>query len=448
MIKIEEWQLREFLLKLDDYHKLKYIRLLKIDENKAEVLYSFASEELRFKYLYLIHNPILKIPIILSFTRFEYIVESLKLIDDLSIQLKIMASLEEDLRNRLFYLCKSPYILALSTANSFKLSMLNLVSLDKRVLVLIGLPDSIKQQYLESLSYLDRMALIYSFKAKRLRDDYRFSFEKKFLFDLGIDSTIRFGLEIEVEGVYADLFKKWNLSMNSFRGVDDASLVMGVEINSPKMKNKDESLSELYYVLNLLKRSGFFSSSRTGGHIHFDANYFDCKKDYYMLIELWVRFEKVFYLILNDCYCLPRVGVLKFAIPFKDSIHHINYSLSDSLFIQNIHSFQKNKYGSLNFSHVHQDTNTIEFRIPNGSLQFEVWMQNIKFLARLMMISKKFDQQLLDEIDKIDGEELKFKFLLDLLFSSKEQEVYLKRYQVNTCLLEKSDYPLKRILSL
>ena len=51
--------------------------------------------------------------------------------------------------------------------------------------------------------------------------------------------------------------------------------------------------------------------------------------------------------------------------------------------------WQNDKHNGLNLTHVKTDLNKIEFRIFNGTISFPVWMQNIKFLGRLMMVSKR-----------------------------------------------------------
>ena len=122
--------------------------------------------------------------------------------------------------------------------------------------------------------------------------------------------------------------------------------------------------------------------------------------------------------------------------------------------------WQNDKHNGLNLSHVKTDLNTIEFRVPNGTISFPVWMQNIKFLGRLMMISKKLSgiyQRKTADLDmmriwklkeslktNITHEE-KLEILLEMLFTESERDVYRRRFSVNYQLLEENDNPLKKM---
>ena len=171
--------------------------------------------------------------------------------------------------------------------SSIKLKLLDtILSLKDKMLVLISLSDDLKEEYIFKLPYYEKMALIYSLKSKDKRDYYRSLYERKLNFDLGIDSNLLFGLEIEIEGINESIVKELESDKTGFRCSDDGTLVSGIEVKTPKLKNQDECLNELYYVCNMLEIGGFKSSSRAGGHIHFDSSYFTSKEDYYGLFEI------------------------------------------------------------------------------------------------------------------------------------------------------------------
>ena len=122
--------------------------------------------------------------------------------------------------------------------------------------------------------------------------------------------------------------------------------------------------------------------------------------------------------------------------------------------------WQNDKHNGLNLTHVKTDLNKIEFRIFNGTISFPVWMQNIKFLGRLMMVSKRLSSIYqgktvnsdtmrlwkLKERLKIDiTHEEKLEILLEILFAEPELDVYRKRFSVNYQLLEENDNPLKEM---
>ncbi len=64
--------------------------------------------------------------------------------------------------------------------------------------------------------------------------------------------------------------------------------------------------------------------------------------------------------------------------------------------------WQNDKHNGLNLTHVKTDLNKIEFRIFNGTISFPVWMQNIKFLGRLMMVSKRLSSIYQGKIANLD----------------------------------------------
>ena len=137
-----------------------------------------------------------------------------------------------------------------------------------------------------------------------------------------------------------------------------------------------------------------------------------------------------------------------------------SFSKDDDGFASDLHLWQNDKHNGLNLSHVKTDLNTIEFRVPNGTISFPVWMQNIKFLGRLMIISKKLSgiyQRKTADLDmmriwklkeslktNITHEE-KLEILLEMLFTEPERDVYRRRFSVNYQLLEENDNPLKEM---
>ena len=467
---LENASLRNVLVSfVNDLDKIDYLNLLEEDE-LAKVIDSFRSDEAKLQYLELVKSEEEKVFVIAHFKSSSNMMIALESICDYILKLSITSYISDEVKLELICLLKGEFrasFIASLSDSSIKLKLLDtILSLKDKMIVLMSLPDNLKEEYIGKLPYYEKMALIYSLKNKDRREYYRMFYEKKFSFDLGIDSNLFFGLEIEAEGINEGIIKALEFDKTGFRCSDDGTLVLGVEVKTPKLKNQNECLSELYYVCNMLEMGGFKTSSRAGGHIHFDSSYFTHKEDYYGLFEIWTSVEDMLYIILNDAFSLPRSDVTSFATSFVESIREQKEMVFESFlkdddgFASNLHLWQNDKHNGLNLTHVRTDLNTIEFRVPNGTISFPVWMQNIKFLGRLMMVSKKLSSVYQGKTANLDTMQLwnlkeklktnitheeKLEILLEMLFMEPERDVYRKRFSVNYHLLEENDNPLKEM---
>lgn len=131
-------------------------------------------------------------------------------------------------------------------------------------------------------------------------------------------------------------------------------------------------------------------------------------------------------------------------------------------FIEGIQGVQQEKTGrasSLNLLNINNGKNTLEFRLANGSIDPNTWIENIRLFGRcvemaekLAQIEKKNEGELSKE-DKnlINLKELlkqkkpereKMEILLELLFTEEERIVYRDRYDRNSEELSVEDNPL------
>ena len=79
---------------------------------------------------------------------------------------------------------------------------------------------------------------------------------------------------------------------------------------------------------------------------------------------------------------------------------------------------------------VKSDKNTIEFKFPNGELDFNELISNIKLFAKLFEKSK--DTNLVNQIINILDEDTKFEMLNNSLFDSiTDRNIYKERYKSN-----------------
>ena len=444
-----------------DELKRKYFSCVTSDKDKTTIIKSFISDENKLWGIDVIEKEENKIPLIATLKSVDNMALALSKIKDYAIKLDILNNIDEKMKMLLFLKVVGKFqaeVLASIKDINFKLSFLDILSKEDRMIVLITLPDQIKINYLTmDIDYLDKMALVYTLKDIELKNKWIANSKQSIAFDLGIDQELKFGLELECEGALNTYFCNLWTDKSSYLATMDATLMQGLEVKSPPIHNNFLDLEYLYYVFNVLNKAGFTVSNRCGGHIHFDKSYLKTKEEYIVLLEIWSYAEEIFYLISNEEGNIPREYVFYFTEPFLEGIlnslkgEKIYWDLqkSDEEFIQGLSQWQETKNNSLNFYHQNKKLNTMEFRVPNGSMSFVTWLQNIKLFGRLLMVSKALGSIFLEEASEDEKtlwnlkEELKqdisvedkLEILLELLFSEEEKEVYRGRYYANKRLL-------------
>ena len=114
------------------------------------------------------------------------------------------------------------------------------------------------------------------------------------------------------------------------------------------------------------------------------------------------------------------------------------------------------KYSSINFINVNTKMNTIEFRLPNGTLDAETWIENINLFGGLVKASQELadiseknpeeltesDKKKIEIFEKIKSRKLDEKELLEcvlnLSVSEDKKNIYRERYKINSILIKKS----------
>ena len=444
-----------------DELKRKYFSCVTSDKDKTTIIKSFISDKDKLWGIDTIKKEENKIPLIATLKSVDNMALALSKIKDYAIKLDILNNIDEKMKMLLFLKVVGKFqadVLASIQNVNFKCSFLDILSKKDRMIVLITLPDQIKINYLSmDIDYLDKMALVYTLKDIELKSKWIAKCKHSIAFDLGIDQELKFGLELECEGALNTYFCNLWTDKSSYFATMDASLMQGLEVKSPPIHNSFLDLEYLYYVFNVLNKAGFTVSNRCGGHIHFDKNYLKTKEEYIVLLEIWSYAEEIFYLISNEEGNIPREYVFYFTEPFLEGIlnslkeEKIYWDLqkSDEEFIQGLSQWQETKNNSLNFYHQNKKLNTMEFRVPNGSMSFVTWLQNIKLFGRLLMVSKALgsisledaseDEKTLwnlkEELKQDISVEDKLEILLELLFREEEKEVYRGRYYANKRLL-------------
>ena len=266
------------------------------------------------------------------------------------------------------------------------------------------------------------------------------------LMDYDVDTRITFGLELEcLTENYKEVLNCENILKN-WKITQDASVKKGVEIISPVLSYDQESINELKYVCEMLARNNFSVDSTCGGHVHLGFDYFEDVFEYAIFLTLYSRIENLLYIIGNRSGTTTRDGFSEFATFLNDDtlniVNNINYAKFNSMdsYVNLIKDTQYNKYYGLNLTNIgNKEKNTIEFRFPNGELDFNEIIHNVKLFAKLFEVSKEItytrDKKLLslyrDIISSYDMD-MQIENLLDLLFDNDlDKEFYMDRYEKN-----------------
>lgn len=281
---------------------------------------------------------------------------------------------------------------------------------------------------------------------------------------IGIDSNITIGIEIETEGIMSAEIKKIKkfLTRNekncTWSVKNDVTLDNGAEVVSPIMTDNLDDIDDIYIVCEILKRCKQEVNEDCAGHIHLGANYLTSKESYANLFEIFGNTERILYLISNKENQIPRLDVVNYA----DSISHkfskaikkgsINLEDEEDLnqFVEGLQRVQESKFSSINLLNIYNEKNTIEFRMPNGTLDPDVWIENIRLFGRIIEISERLakieqkdttveEKRLIELREKLKEEmpeQEKMEILLKLLFLEEERDIYRRRYLENSKLIE------------
>lgn len=279
---------------------------------------------------------------------------------------------------------------------------------------------------------------------------------------MGIDPKMTVGIEIEAEGMWSELLIEYQKNIWDWEIESEISLIGGVEIKSPHLRDREKEITEIYQITKMMKELGLSIGQSCGGHIHIGADYLNTLEEYKELFEIYGNAEEILYIISNKPNEIPRNGVAEYAIPVAEKWNtYKEIPKTKDEFIEVAKQIQGNsKTCSINVKNIgNACKNTIEFRVPNGTIDADVWIENIRLYGRIMQSAKEIaeiknkhkEQKEItpEEQRKIiakyklkhgNSEDEKMKNLMELLFDEKEQEVYWQRYNTNKELIQESGF--------
>lgn len=433
----------------DEEKRIQAIDLLSQEGYKKDVILTL-EEKNRIRVLEKIKNPIVQDEIIASITDESVKIEHLQDISDENLKCRVLMSLESD------------------EQKLTQLQQLQLENEDNFAIVIASLKsDETKLSQLDRIVDSKNITLIIMSLANREKIKGTFLDKNKAYSEIGLDKNMTIGMEIESEGAMSSQIqrlkqvvqKRVKGEIRCWETKKDGSLEEGVEIVSPILTDNKEDVEDIYMVCSMLQKCGQNASERCGGHIHIGADYLQSKEAYVNLFEIWGNAEKIICKMSNEVGTIPRMGLRSYASPISSKLNRaiesetINLESEADLeqFISEIQEVQESRYSGLNLLNINNGKNTIEFRIANGTINPDTWIENARLCGRIVQIAQKLaeiekqpeqseeDRRLLDlkeNLKKEIPEQEKMEILLELLFSEEERRVYRERYISNSELLE------------
>lgn len=222
------------------------------------------------------------------------------------------------------------------------------------------------------------------------------------------------GVEIESEGLASREEIAGIIGNLSWKLKPDDTLDDGIEAVPSSGLTPSTAGDEIYGACKALCLSGQTISERCGGHIHIGADYLTDLQDWKNLRTIWNDTEKILYIISNRKGEIPRKGVLVYARPISGNDESkqetINLENESDLekFIVGTKIIQGTRYSGINYCNVgRKEKNTIEFRLPNGTLDPTTWIENINLFGGLVRVSHELSKIMLKSEEQRTEEEKK-----------------------------------------
>ena len=196
-------------------------------------------------------------------------------------------------------------------------------------------------------------------------------------------------------------------------------------------------------------------SERCGGHIHIGADYLTMEESWRNLTEIWGNLEEILYTISNKAGEIPRSGVSEYASPISSDFENIfnsgNVDLTNEEELKRfIKDAQESRYYGINFMNIEDYNNTIEFRLANGTIDADTWIQNINLFGGIVRSSEDLakiqtkpeeerteeEKNILEYFEQIKSSKIsnqeKLEALLSIVIPEEYRDIYRERYEVNS----------------
>ena len=280
---------------------------------------------------------------------------------------------------------------------------------------------------------------------------------------IGIDPRISIGPEIEVNNEYSFTFNPINQKeIGQYIRPTEATVPNGEEISGPPFHDTKEELAIFKSMCDALKKMGFYydkKSHNCAGQINIGLDYLDTKESILYFFKIFGNCEELLYHICN-----PEGEIMRQTMVNNSRFKPVSYILSKIKITKDISRNQlidllsyegpyirEMKKDSVCIRDGHDKRRArLEVRIPNGTADYDDWINNIRLFGKIVEISKKMaDISLIEESELTEEEksffisannlysqirnsktlEEKLMLLMDLLFDDNNiKQIYINRY--------------------
>ena len=281
---------------------------------------------------------------------------------------------------------------------------------------------------------------------------------------IGIDPRISIAPEIEANNynnLTIDFYSQKDFNGGKYRNHNDATVPNGKEINCIPFHDTEEDLASFKAVCDSLKDIGYYYDTISGnasGQINLGLSYLDSAAAIINFYEIFGNVEELLFYISNKKGDLTRQSLYQNSrfkpigeilgkriidedITREDVIKLFNATLTNDAGISGL-TYKKN---TVCLRGNNEEDYRFEIRIPNGGVDYEVWIDNIRLYGKMMEVSKKLadatkkdyltteEERMLNlkyelEDDTLSLEE-KLTLLMDLLFTDKQTKaIYYERF--------------------
>lgn len=293
--------------------------------------------------------------------------------------------------------------------------------------------------------------------------------------NLGLGRKITFGLELEFEDADVSLIinkLREDSSFNDWKIKNDTTLYRGAEINSPILRDTNNSWNNLQKVCSIIDGHAVIGSS-SGGHIHVGTKVIGEKRESWLnFIKLWSVYENIIYRFSYGDFLTSRSSIVKYASPmtkvfWRDYQRLSRYGRLNTFEVIREISHKRNQ--AVNFNNVSDlkktaNKNTIEFRCPNGTIDPVIWQNNVNLFVNMLLYSKstRYNDDIIQNRKNINGDKYselcwygeiylqQALELCDMLFTNNLDKIYFLRQYLKsfeTIDFENTDLKLSKTKS-
>ena len=248
---------------------------------------------------------------------------------------------------------------------------------------------------------------------------------------------MKFGIEIEVSNVnYYELQAEVTSRFTGWKVVSDCSVNNGAEIVSPILFYNGQTFQDVKSILEIVKSLDGKTDSSTGGHIHVDfKGYTSQVKN---LVKEFFGHQSLLFDVLKvpmsrqDSFCKGIPCHLKNRIKGTRNQEIMDTSQAVSYLRKLDLTTYSDRYFALNLTSLAKH-GTVEFRLFNGSLDFETWKANIQLSLAIVKKARQAKRSS-DKVKKYNNLTARYDmrtWLLRLGFIGKEFETSRKIFREN-----------------